>query len=76
LSDFFDMGGYGAYVWAAFGFALVVLVGLLVQSWTAARGRDREFAQLKAMARPETTGRTGVRRAARPPTIEPARVEE
>ena len=30
------MGGYAAYVWPAYGFAALVLIALLVQSW---RGR-------------------------------------
>ena len=71
MSDFFAMGGYGAYVWSAFGFALLVLLGLLIQSWSMARRREREFAQLRAVARPETAGRTGVRRAARRPAPDP-----
>ena len=52
LNDFLGMGGYAAYVWSAFGFAAVVLVGLLWQSWRAARQREAEFEQLKAIARP------------------------
>ena len=38
MSDFFAMGGYGAYVWPAFGFAAAVLLGLLWQTWSG-RGR-------------------------------------
>ena len=52
MSDFFAMGGYGAYVWAAFGFAGVVLIGLLVQSLAQARRREHEFERLRAVARP------------------------
>lgn len=45
------MGGYAAYVWPAFGFALVVLLGLLVQSWHAARQREAELEQLRQLVR-------------------------
>lgn len=52
MSDFLAMGGYGAYVWPAFGFAAVVLLGLLLQSWWAARRREAEFEQLRHQLRP------------------------
>jgi len=45
------MGGYAAYVWSAFGFALVVLLGLLGQSWRAAHQREAELAQLRQLVR-------------------------
>jgi heme exporter protein D len=56
LSEFLAMGGYAAYVWSAFGFALVVLLGLLGQSWRAAHQREAELAQLRQLVR---AGRTG-----------------
>lgn len=62
LSEFFAMGGYGAYVWPAFGFAALVLGALLAQSWRASRRREAEFEQLKQLVRP-----AGVRPAARRP---------
>jgi heme exporter protein D len=51
LSEFLAMGGYAAYVWPAFGFALVVLLGLLVQSGHAARQREAELEQLRQLVR-------------------------
>jgi len=57
------MGGYAAYVWSAFGFALVALLALLAQSWHAARSRDAELAQLRSMVR---AGRSRPRRAQGP----------
>jgi heme exporter protein D len=57
------MGGYAAYVWSAFGFALLVMVGLLLQSWRSARSRERELEELRAALRP---GRERPRAAARP----------
>ena len=56
MSEFLAMGGYAAYVWPAFGFAVVVLLGLLVQSWHAARRREAELEQLRQLVR---AGRTG-----------------
>jgi heme exporter protein D len=32
MSEFLSMGGYGSFIWAAFGLSAVVLVGLLIQS--------------------------------------------
>ncbi|MDF1792560.1 MAG: heme exporter protein CcmD [Thalassobaculaceae bacterium] len=46
--DYFSMGGYAAYVWPSYGFAAIVLVGLLVSSWIAARRREAEVEQLRA----------------------------
>lgn len=46
------MGGYAAYVWAAFGFTVVVMGGLLAQSWLLARRRERELAELRTRLRP------------------------
>jgi heme exporter protein D len=51
LSEFLAMGGYAAYVWSAFGFALAVLLGLLGQSWRAAHQREAELAQLRELVR-------------------------
>jgi heme exporter protein D len=51
LSEFLAMGGYAAYVWSAFGFALIVLMGLLAQSWRVAHQREAELAQLRELVR-------------------------
>ena len=51
VSEFLAMGGYAAYVWSAYGFALVVLLALLVQSWRAAHQREAELAQLRELVR-------------------------
>jgi heme exporter protein D len=47
------MGGYAAYVWSAFGIALLLLVGLFVQSRHAARHRESELERLRAEIRPQ-----------------------
>jgi heme exporter protein D len=57
------MGGYAAYVWPAYGFALLVLVALVVQSWRSARRRDTELEQLRHLARPGRASRPVARPA-------------
>jgi heme exporter protein D len=57
LTDFLAMGGYAAYVWPAYGFAALVLIVLLGQSWRSARRRAAELDQLRHLARPERARR-------------------
>ena len=45
------MGGYGGYVWSAFGFALVSMGGLLWQSWRAQARRTTELTALRSKLR-------------------------
>jgi heme exporter protein D len=67
LSEFLAMGGYAAYVWSAFGFALVVLLGLLGQSWRAAHQREAELAQLRELVRAGRAGQARPRAGRQPP---------
>ena len=48
LETYLAMGGYAAFIWPAFGVAAVVLIGLLLDSWRAARAREGELATLQA----------------------------
>jgi heme exporter protein D len=66
--EFLAMGGYGAYVWSAFGLTLVVLAGLFVQSVFLGRRREAELASLRQRLREQRA------RPARPlaPRREPA----
>jgi heme exporter protein D len=57
LTEFFAMGGYAAYVWPAYGFAALVLIVLLVQSWRGARRRMAELEQVRSIARPARASR-------------------
>lgn len=41
------MGGYGGYVWTAFGLAALVLGGLLISSLVTLRRREREAKSLE-----------------------------
>jgi heme exporter protein D len=65
LTDFFAMGGYAAYVWPAYGFAALVLIALLVQSWRSARRREAELEQVRRLARPARPSRPRLQPAAR-----------
>ena len=49
--SFFDMGGYAAYVWPAFGAAAVIMVGLLVLSIRTMRAREAALRALEATSR-------------------------
>ncbi|MFQ5346702.1 MAG: heme exporter protein CcmD [Rhodothalassiaceae bacterium] len=42
-----DMGGYGAFVWPAYGLVMVVLVGLAAVSWRQLHMRTRALAELE-----------------------------
>ena len=46
--SFFEMGGYAAYVWPAFGVGAVVLIALLVISLRGLKSREKALSQLEA----------------------------
>ena len=48
MSDFLAMGGYGGYVWPAFGLTAFVMVWLLAASLRRLRANQRLLAQLEA----------------------------
>jgi heme exporter protein D len=47
--SFWEMGGYAAYVWPAFGAAAVILIALLAISVLTLRARQRALRELEAM---------------------------
>ena len=75
MTDFLAMGGYAAYVWSAYGFAAVVLIALLVQSWRSARRREAELEQVRRLARPARTSRARLRPALGAVPDRPGRAE-
>jgi heme exporter protein D len=51
LSDFLAMGGYGAYVWAAYLIAAVVMLALLVGSLRSLRTQESRLEALRQSRR-------------------------
>lgn len=51
MSEFWAMGGYGAYVWTAYGVTALALALLFIWSWLGARAREAELAQVRALSR-------------------------
>ena len=41
LRDFFEMGGYGAYVWPAYGVTALVMLALLVATLRRLSARQK-----------------------------------
>lgn len=53
MSEFLAMGGYGAYVWTAYGITALFLLILFVWSWFGARAREAELEQMRKLSRAE-----------------------
>jgi heme exporter protein CcmD len=47
LGDFLAMGGHAAFIWPAFAAALVVLIGLALQSRVGLKAAEREHAEAR-----------------------------
>jgi heme exporter protein D len=45
------MGGYAAFVWPAYGFAVLVLGGIAAQSWWRCRASSRALDRLQGPSR-------------------------
>ena len=58
IESFFSMGGYAAYIWPAYGIAVVVIAGLIVLSVRQLRANEREAAAMEA-DRPRRRGKPG-----------------
>lgn len=48
MSEFFDMGGYAAFVWPSYAVTAVVLVILVAASWLGLKSRRRTLETLQA----------------------------
>jgi len=51
VSEFLAMGGYGAYVWIAYGVTALSLLLLFLWSWFGAQARETELAQVRQLSR-------------------------
>jgi heme exporter protein D len=50
VAEWLRMGGYAAFVWPAYGVALVVLGAMALQSWRRYRGSIRDLDRLQGPA--------------------------
>ncbi len=48
MADFFDMGGYAAFIWPAFGLTFLVMAIMVVSTLRRLRANQRELARLEA----------------------------
>jgi len=56
LASFLDMGGYGTYVWPAYGAAAVVLIGLVAVSVRTLKARQAALQALEGDAGGDDAG--------------------
>lgn len=52
IESFFAMGGYGAYVWPAYGLTAAVMIAFLVTTLRSLRSRRKSLDTLQANAGP------------------------
>ena len=48
MTEIVDMGGYGVYIWSAWGIAVILLGTLIVASVRTMKARERELADMEA----------------------------
>ena len=56
MASFLDMGGYGGYVWPAFGVTALVLLGLLLASLRLLRAREDTLAAMQSTRSEDARG--------------------
>ena len=47
MSDFFNIGGYGTYIWSSYALTAVVLIGFVVASLRSLRAREAQLSALE-----------------------------
>jgi heme exporter protein D len=47
MNSFLAMGGYGAFIWPAYGVSLVALIAIVWQSWAAWRAAKKKLDALE-----------------------------
>jgi heme exporter protein D len=47
MSGFFAMGGYGAFIWPAYGISAFTLLGMIWQCWAAWRAAKKRLEALE-----------------------------
>jgi heme exporter protein D len=58
MNEFFAMGGYGAFIWPAYGTAAILMAGVLILSWNSMRQREALVKSLRAGRREEQVKET------------------
>ena len=66
MAEFFDMGGYAAYVWPSFAISAAVLIAIAVQSYKALKSAEKEL-QMMQVAEASVTQPQEQARDATPP---------
>lgn len=51
MMDYFNMGGYAAWVWPSYALVAIGVVGVLVTTLRSLKARTREFEALKSARR-------------------------
>ena len=75
MADFFDMGGYAAFVWPAFGLTFLVMAIMVVTTLRRLRANQRELARLEAAGARRTRGESRSASAGQETTAEQRGVE-
>ena len=47
MAEFFDMGGFGSYIWGSYGFAVICLGSLNYASWRKAKTTAEQLVMLQ-----------------------------
>ncbi len=58
-NEFFTMGGYGGYVWPAFGVTALIMIWLLAASLRRLRENENLLKQMQATTPRRQAGRAG-----------------
>lgn len=53
MAEFFHMGGYGVYVWSAYGLALVIFLINLIQARFCQRRIEKTLARHSSLISPD-----------------------
>lgn len=48
MAGFWEMGGYGAFIWPAYGVVALLMIGFWLAAWRDLRRRRDELAALEA----------------------------
>ena len=56
MNEFLQMGDYGAFIWSAYGLAVLVMGGLVVATLRSLRSQERQLAALEAATANDESG--------------------